>query len=66
MNKVSIFSLGKFINKICIIKFEVLCNVQMNYGLNKINIKLFTQQGGWFGGKGVELYFWGLKIKLHK
>jgi hypothetical protein len=28
----------------------------MEYGLNKINIKLFTQEVGWLGGKGIELY----------
>jgi hypothetical protein len=26
------------------IKFEVLCNVQMKYGLNKMKIRLFTHQ----------------------
>jgi len=38
----------------------------MKYGLNKINIRLFTQQVGYLGGKGVELHPWDLKIKLHK
>jgi hypothetical protein len=52
MNEFSIFSFEKIINKIWIIKFEILCNVQMKYGLNKIKIKLFTQQMGWLGGKG--------------
>ncbi len=28
----------------------------MKYGLNKINIKLFRQQVGRLGGKGVELH----------
>ncbi len=37
------FSFGQFIHKISIIKFQVVCNVKMKYGLNKINIKLFTQ-----------------------
>jgi hypothetical protein len=32
----------------------------MKYGLlNRINIKLFSQQVGWLGGKGVELHPWG-------
>jgi hypothetical protein len=26
----------------------------MKYGLNKINLKLFTQQAGWLGGKGIQ------------
>jgi hypothetical protein len=39
----------------------------MKYGLNRINIRLFTQQVGWqLGGKGVELHPWGPKVKLHK
>jgi hypothetical protein len=38
----------------------------MKYGLNKINIKCFTQQVGWLGGKRVELHPSGLKIKLEK
>jgi hypothetical protein len=38
----------------------------MKYGLNKINIKLLTQQMGWLGGKGVKFHLWGLKIKFHK
>jgi hypothetical protein len=38
----------------------------MKYGVNKINIILFTQQVGWLGGKGVELHPWGPRIKLHK
>jgi hypothetical protein len=28
----------------------------MKYGLNKINIRLFTQQVRWLGGKGIELH----------
>jgi len=36
--------------------FEVLCNVEMKYGLNRISIKIFTQQVWWLGGKGVELH----------
>jgi hypothetical protein len=31
----------------------------MKYGLNWINIRLFGQQMGWLGGKGVELHPWG-------
>jgi hypothetical protein len=38
----------------------------MKYGLNKINIILFTQQMGWLGGKGVEFHPWGLRIKFYK
>jgi len=53
-------------SKISIIKFEVLCNVEMNYGLNKTNIKLFTQLVGWFGGKRVQFHPWGSRIKFHK
>jgi hypothetical protein len=33
----------------------------MKYGLNKINIKLFTQQAAWVGGKGVKLHPWSPK-----
>ncbi len=28
----------------------------MKYNVNRINIKLFTQQVGWLVGKGVELH----------
>jgi hypothetical protein len=38
----------------------------MKYGVNKINIRLFTQQLGWLDGKAVELHPWGPRIKLHK
>jgi hypothetical protein len=30
----------------------------MKYGLNRINIKLFTQQVRWLGGKGVKFHPW--------
>jgi hypothetical protein len=30
----------------------------MKYGLNKINTRLFKQQVGWFGGKGVQFHPW--------
>jgi hypothetical protein len=33
----------------------------MKYDLNKINIRLFTQQVGWFGGNGVEFQTWESK-----
>jgi len=42
MNNFIFFSFEKIINKILIIKSEILCNVQMKYGLNRINIRLFT------------------------
>jgi hypothetical protein len=38
------------------IKFEVLYNVQMKYDVNRINIRLFTQQMRWPSGKGIELH----------
>jgi hypothetical protein len=38
----------------------------MKYGLNKINSRLFEQQVGWLGGKGVQFYLWGPRIKLPK
>jgi hypothetical protein len=38
----------------------------MKYGLNKINIKLFTQQLRWVGGKKVEFHPWDTLIKYHK
>jgi hypothetical protein len=38
----------------------------MKYGLNQINTKLFKQQVGWFGGKGIQFHPWGSRIKLHK
>jgi hypothetical protein len=60
------FSFGIIIGKIQIIKFEVLCNVEMKYGLNRINIRLFTQQARWLGGKGVEFHLWSPRIKLYK
>ncbi len=66
MNKFFIFSFGQFIKKIWIIKFEIMCNDWMKYGLNKINTKLFTQQVGWLGGKRVQFCPWGPRIKLHK
>ncbi len=28
----------------------------MKYGLNRINIRLFTQEMGWLGGKGVQFH----------
>jgi hypothetical protein len=37
----------------------------MKYGMNRINNKLFIEEG-WFNGKGIELHHWGPKIKLHK
>jgi hypothetical protein len=61
MDNFFIFSFGQIINNIWMIKFEVFCNVQMKYGLNRINTKVFTQQVGWFGGKGIELHSWGPK-----
>jgi len=48
------------------IKFEMLCDVKMKYGLNKTNIKLFTPQLGWFNGKKIELHPWDTRIKFHK
>jgi hypothetical protein len=33
----------------------------MKYGLNKINIILFTQQVGWLDGKGIQFHPWGSK-----
>jgi hypothetical protein len=48
------------------VKFEVLCNVEMKYGLNKINVRLFTQQVRWLGGKRIEFDLWGPRINLHK
>jgi hypothetical protein len=30
----------------------------MKYGLNRINIILFTQQVRWLDGKGVEFHYW--------
>jgi hypothetical protein len=33
----------------------------MKYGLNKINIRLFTQQVGWLGDDRVELQTWESK-----
>jgi hypothetical protein len=38
----------------------------MKYGLNKINIRLFTQQVGWLGDNGIEFHPWGSRIKLDK
>jgi hypothetical protein len=32
----------------------------MKYGLNGINIIIFTQQMGQLGGKRIEFHFWGL------
>jgi hypothetical protein len=49
------------LDKLLIIKFEVLCNVEMKHGINKINIKLFTQQVGWLNGKGIEFPSLGSK-----
>jgi hypothetical protein len=38
----------------------------MKYGLNRIKIRLFTQQVGWLGGKGILFHPWDPRIKLHK
>jgi hypothetical protein len=38
----------------------------MKYGLNRINIRLFTQQVGWFNGKGFELHPLDSKIYVNK
>jgi hypothetical protein len=35
----------------------------MKYGLNKINIRLFTQQVWWFGGNRVEFQTWESKYQ---
>jgi hypothetical protein len=43
MNKFLMFSFGQIINKIWIIRFEILCNVYIKYGLNRINIRLFIE-----------------------
>jgi hypothetical protein len=37
----------------------------MEYGLNKINIRLFRQELGWLGGKEIELHTWDPRNKLH-
>jgi len=37
----------------------------MEYDLNKINIKLFTQEVGWLGGKGIKHHTWDPRNKLH-
>jgi hypothetical protein len=37
----------------------------MEYGVNKINIGLFTQELRWLGGKRIELHIWGPRNKLH-
>jgi hypothetical protein len=66
MNKFFIFSFKQFINKVCIIKFEVLCNFKMKYGLNKINNGSFTKQVRWLGSKKIQFHLWGPNIKLHK
>jgi len=58
MDKFSIFSFGQIMNEIWMIKFEVLCNVQMKYGLNKMKIRLCTRQLGWLDGKRVEFHLW--------
>jgi hypothetical protein len=47
-------------------QIEVLCNVSMKCGINRMNIETFTQHVGWLGGKRVELHLWDLGIKLHK
>jgi hypothetical protein len=38
----------------------------MKYGLNRINIRLFTLQVVWCGGKGIKLHPCGSRIKFHK
>jgi hypothetical protein len=37
----------------------------MEYGLNKIKIRLFTKKVGWLGDKGIELHTWDPRNKLH-
>jgi len=62
--KFQLFHLKKKINQIWIIKFEVLCNFKLKYGLNIINIKIFTQQMGWLGCQGIEFHPRSPRIKL--
>jgi hypothetical protein len=38
----------------------------MKYSLDRIKIRLFTQQVGWLDDKRVEFHPWGLKIKCQK
>jgi hypothetical protein len=38
----------------------------MKYGLNITNSRLFRQQMGWLGGKGIELHPSNPRIKNHK
>jgi hypothetical protein len=38
----------------------------MKYGLNIINTKLFTQQVGWFGGKGIDFHSWEFEDQISK
>jgi hypothetical protein len=46
MNNFLVFSFGQIIHKIWMIKFEVLHNPQMKDDVNRINIRLFTEQVG--------------------
>jgi hypothetical protein len=66
MNKFSMFSFGQKINKIWIIKLKFCVMFKWSMIYTNVNIKSFTQQMGWLGGKGVEFHPWGPKIKLHK
>jgi hypothetical protein len=52
----SFFHLDNLSIKYELSNLKVLCNVSMKYGLNKINIKLFSQQVGCLGGEGIQFH----------
>ncbi len=45
------------------IEIDVYAMFKVNYGLNIIHSTIFTHQVGWFDGKRVDIYPWGLRIQ---
>jgi hypothetical protein len=39
---------------------------KVKYGVNRMHFTIFSEQMGWFDGKGVDIHPWGLRIKPHK
>jgi hypothetical protein len=60
------FKIKQIISKAYNFKFDSLCNVKMEYWINKINSRMFKQQVGRFVGKKIDFHSWGASTKLHK
>jgi hypothetical protein len=60
------FSIWKSINKTWNIEINVCVMFKVKYGLNKMHFAMLAHKVRWYDGKGVDIYPWGLRIKLHK